>query len=76
LIIPVVNRIDGVSVDELENHGIVAGIFQIVFLAVKAGAVGEVAQETDPATSVCLDLERHPLAQSSLAQILGPLTTE
>ena len=76
LIISPVNRIDRVSVDKLEGHGIVDGVFQIVFLAVKAGGVAEVTRKADPILPVRLDFERHPLPHSSLAQILGPLTGE
>jgi hypothetical protein len=76
LIVSPVNRIERVSVDKLEGNGVVAGIFHVVFLAIKAGAVAEIAREADPILSVRLDLERHPLPQSSLAQILCPLTGE
>ena len=64
------------SVDKLESHGIVSGVFQIIFLAVKARAVAEVTRKTDPILSVRLDFERHALPQSSFAQILGPLARE
>ena len=73
LAVSAVNGIDRVSVDKLERHGIVAGVFQIVFLAVKAGAVAEIAREADPTVSLRLDFERHSLPQPSFTQVLGPL---
>ena len=76
LLVPPVNRIDRVGVDELKGHGIVAGVFQIVLLTVKTGRVAEVAREVNPVLSFRLDLEYQALPQSSLAQILSPLTSE
>jgi len=44
LIVSLVDRIDRPRVDQLQAHGIVARVLQIVFLAVKAAAVAELAR--------------------------------
>ena len=76
LIVPPVNRVNRMGVDEFKSHGIVARVLEIVLLPVEAGGVAEVAKKTDKASAVGLDLEYQALTQAGLTWVFRPVAYE